>query len=148
MSIKRLSRELKDLEQREYPNCFAGPKDSDNFYHWQGSILGPETSPYAGGVFYLDIQIPAEYPFKPPRVKFVTKICHPNISSEGDICVDILKDTWSPALTIGNILLSITSLLNEPNARNPLDAEIGHLYTWNRKEFARQAREWTIQYAT
>lgn len=148
MSIKRLSRELKDLEQNQYPSCFAGPKDSVDFYHWQGSIIGPETSPYAGGVFYLDIQIPVEYPFEPPRVKFVTNICHPNISSEGDICVDILKDTWSPALTIGNILLSITSLLSDPNARNALDGDIGKLYLWDRQAFVQRARDWTIRFAT
>src|SRR3984885_16089818 len=76
-------------------------------YHWQATIMGPPDSPYTGGVFFLLIHFPVDYPFKPPKVNFTTRIYHPNINSNGSICLDILRDQWSPALTIskGNSLL-------------------------------------------
>lgn len=77
--------------------------------------LSPGFSPYSGGVFFLNIHFPSDYPFKPPKVNFTTKIYHPNINSQGAICLDILKDQWSPALTISKVLLSISSLLTDPN---------------------------------
>jgi len=69
-------------------------------FHWQATIMGPGDSPYSGGVFFLAIHFPTDYPFKPPKVNFTTRIYHPNINSNGSICLDILRDQWSPALTI------------------------------------------------
>lgn len=69
-------------------------------FHWQATIMGPSDSPYSGGVFFLAIHFPTDYPFKPPKVNFTTRIYHPNINSNGSICLDILRDQWSPALTI------------------------------------------------
>ncbi|KAG8893149.1 Ubiquitin-conjugating enzyme E2 4 [Tulasnella sp. 408] len=77
----------------------AGPS-GDNLFQWQATIMGPGDSPYAGGVFFLTITFPTDYPFKPPKVSFTTKIYHPNINANGSICLDILRDQWSPALTI------------------------------------------------
>jgi len=73
--------------------------------------MGPPDSPYEGGVFFLDINFPQDYPFKPPNVRFTTKIYHCNVNDQGGICLDILKGEWSPALTISKVLLSICSLL-------------------------------------
>ncbi|KAG9442029.1 hypothetical protein H6P81_017883 [Aristolochia fimbriata] len=85
-------------------------------FHWQATIMGPPDSPYAGGVFLVTIHFPPDYPiFKPPKVAFRTKVFHPNINSNGSICLDILKEQWSPALTISKVLLSICSLLTDPN---------------------------------
>lgn len=72
----------------------------DAQFHWQATIMGPGESPYTGGVFFLAIHFPTDYPFKPPKVNFTTRIYHPNINSNGSICLDILRDQWSPALTI------------------------------------------------
>lgn len=72
-------------------------------------------SPYKDGVFFLDIQFPTDYPFKPPKVTFRTRIYHCNVNSSGQICLDILKEQWSPALTISKVLLSICSLLTDAN---------------------------------
>ncbi|XP_010084401.1 PREDICTED: ubiquitin-conjugating enzyme E2 D3-like, partial [Pterocles gutturalis] len=69
-------------------------------FHWQATIMGPNDSPYQGGVFFLTIHFPTDYPFKPPKVAFTTRIYHPNINSNGSICLDILRSQWSPALTI------------------------------------------------
>ena len=82
--------------------CSAGPK-GDNLYEWVSTILGPPGSPYEGGIFFLDIHFSPEYPFKPPKVTFRTRIYHCNVNSQGVICLDILKDNWSPALTISKV---------------------------------------------
>ncbi len=102
MALKRIQRELQELGRDPPANCSAGPV-GDDLFHWQATIMGPDDSPYAGGVFFLDIHFPADYPFKPPKVSFTTRIYHCNINSNGGICLDILKDQWSPALTISKV---------------------------------------------
>ena len=146
-SAKRILKELKELETDPPANCSAGPETQYDLYKWSATILGPADSPYAGGVFHLQIQFPMDYPFKPPKVAFTTKVFHPNINAQGGICLDILKDQWSPALSIAKVLLSICSLLTDANPRDPLVPEIARLYESNREEFNRIAREWTLQHA-
>ncbi|KAJ5548708.1 ubiquitin-conjugating enzyme [Penicillium frequentans] len=116
-------------------------------FHWQATIMGPGDSPYSGGVFFLNIQFPTDYPFKPPKVNFTTRIYHPNINSNGSICLDILRDQWSPALTISKVLLSICSMLTDPNPDDPLVPEIAHVYKTDRPRYEATAREWTRKYA-
>ncbi|KAK6145197.1 hypothetical protein DH2020_022017 [Rehmannia glutinosa] len=99
MASKRILKELKDLQKDPPTSCSAGPVAEDMF-HWQATIMGPSDSPYTGGVFLVSIHFPPDYPFKPPKVAFRTKVFHPNINSNGSICLDILKEQWSPALTI------------------------------------------------
>ena len=147
MSAKRILKELKDLEHDPPAGCSAGPQTENDLYNWSATLLGPDDTPYAGGVFTLAIQFPTDYPFKPPKVAFTTKVYHPNINAQGGICLDILKDQWSPALSISKVLLSISSLLDEPNPKDPLVPEVARLYETNRAEFNRIAREWTFQYA-
>ncbi|XP_008054633.1 ubiquitin-conjugating enzyme E2 E1 [Carlito syrichta] len=125
----------------------AGPK-GDNIYEWRSTILGPPGSVYEGGVFFLDITFSPDYPFKPPKVTFRTRIYHCNINSQGVICLDILKDNWSPALTISKVLLSICSLLTDCNPADPLVGSIATQYMTNRAEHDRMARQWTKRYAT
>lgn len=146
MATGRIQKELKDLQKDPPSNCSAGP-EGDDLSKWAGTIIGPSGTPYEGGVFRLGIQFPNDYPFKPPRVSFHTKVYHPNINSQGVICLDILKHEWSPALTIKSVLLSISSLLSEPNPDDPLAGDVARVYKANRAEFERIAREWTQQYA-
>ncbi|XVE58412.1 hypothetical protein DITRI_Ditri04bG0167800 [Diplodiscus trichospermus] len=127
-------------------NNIAGPVAEDMF-HWQATIMGPPDSPYAGGVFLVTIHFPPDYPFKPPKVAFRTKVFHPNINSNGSICLDILKEQWSPALTISKVLLSICSLLTDPNPDDPLVPEIAHMYKTDRNKYETTARSWTQKYA-
>lgn len=146
-SAKRIQKELADITLDPPPNCSAGPK-GDNVYEWRSTILGPPGSVYEGGVFFLDIVFSAEYPFKPPKVTFRTRIYHCNINSQGVICLDILKDNWSPALTVSKVLLSICSLLTDCNPADPLVGSIATQYMTNRAEHDRIARQWTKKYAT
>ncbi|XP_043822634.1 ubiquitin-conjugating enzyme E2 E1 isoform X3 [Dromiciops gliroides] len=143
----RIQKELADITLDPPPNCSAGPK-GDNIYEWRSTILGPPGSVYEGGVFFLDITFTPEYPFKPPKVTFRTRIYHCNINSQGVICLDILKDNWSPALTISKVLLSICSLLTDCNPADPLVGSIATQYMTNRAEHDRMARQWTKRYAT
>jgi ubiquitin-conjugating enzyme E2 D/E len=144
---RRIQKELEDLRMSPPDTCSAGPVDESNLYLWEGTILGPKDSPYEGGVFSLLITFPTNYPFKAPTVTFKTKVFHPNINAQGGICLDILKDQWSPSLTISKVLLSISSLLTDANPKDPLVPEIARLYVENRPEFDRIAREWTQTYA-
>eukprot|EP01100_Stratorugosa_tubuloviscum_P015824 TRINITY_DN94_c0_g1_i1.p1 TRINITY_DN94_c0_g1~~TRINITY_DN94_c0_g1_i1.p1 ORF type:complete len:250 (+),score=122.75 TRINITY_DN94_c0_g1_i1:27-776(+) len=146
-SLKRIQKELAEISLEPPCNCSAGPKE-DNLYEWVATILGPEASPYAGGIFFLDIQFPQEYPFKPPKVVFRTRIYHCNINSSGSICLDILKDNWSPALTIAKVLLSVCALLTDANPKDPLVENIASQYMNDREGHDRTAREWTKRYAT
>jgi ubiquitin-conjugating enzyme E2 D/E len=144
-ALKRIHKEYANLLSDPPPGCEAFP-DGDDMFKWR-AILRPENPPYAGGVFHLIILFPLEYPFKPPRMSFITKIYHCNINTSGGICLDILKDAWSPALTIAKVLLSVLSLLMDPNPDDPLVPEIAKLYREDRALHDQHATEWTQLHA-
>lgn len=150
VSNKRLMKEYKDILTSE--DCMQNRisiglvKDND-FTNWKATIIGADDTPYKGGIFNLHIEITPQYPFKPPKVKFTTKIYHPNINSSGDICIDILKHNWSPALTLDKVLLSIQMLLQHPNPDDPLDATAASLYKNNRSEYDKKVRDYVLKYA-
>ena len=146
-ALKRIQKELIDLGKDPPANCSAGPIDEKDQYHWQATIMGPDDSPFSGGVYFLNIHFPTDYPFKPPKINFTTRIYHPNINSNGSICLDILKEQWSPALTISKVLLSISSLLTDANPDDPLVPEIASIYKSDRTKYDATAREWTRKYA-
>ena len=147
MALKRLQKELLDISKDTPANCSAGLLSNDLFI-WQATIIGPTETPYEGGIFHLKMVFPPDYPFKAPSVAFTTQIYHPNINENGSICLDILKNEWSPVLTISKLLLSICSLLNEPNPNDPLMPSIANLYKTNREQFNANAREYTLKYAS
>ena len=146
-TLRRIKKEYDDIANQPPTNCSAGPIDN-NFYSWQATIIGPENSPYVDGLFYLKIDFPQDYPFKPPKIYFITKIYHCNINSSGGICLDILKDQWSPALTISKLLLSICSLMDDPNPNDPLVSEIANLYKSDKERHDKIAKEYTKKYAS
>ena len=148
-SSKRILKEKLDFDEDPPANCTAGPVDPADLFKWNATITGPENSAFEGGLFFLSITFPQEYPFVPPKVNFKTPIFHPNIhSSSGNICLDILKDQWSPALTISKVLISIASLLTDPNPDDPLVFDIAEMYIHNRQKYEDIARSWTKDYAT
>ncbi len=145
-AFKRITSELQMLRKEPLLFCTAGPKD-DDIFKWVGSIAGPANSPYDGGIFYVEILFSEEYPFKPPKVRFTTKIYHCNINRDGEICLDILKENWSPALTISKILLSICSLLTDANPDDPLVVDIANQYKNNKEIHDVIAADWTREFA-
>jgi len=146
MATKRLEKELNDIELNPPANCSAG-KDNNDLFKWTATILGPSQTPYENGIFTLSIVIPTDYPFKPPKINFVTKIYHPNINSNGSICLDILKNQWSPALSISHVLLSICSLLDDPNPNDPLVPHIARLFKKDKGKYIENAKAYTLKYA-
>jgi ubiquitin-conjugating enzyme E2 D/E len=146
-TLKRIRKELEEMQKNPPENCSAGLVNERDPYEWRATIIGPEGSPYHGGIFYLKIHLSADYPFKAPHITFATKIYHCNVNATGSICLDILKDKWSPALTISKALLSICSLIDDPNPNDPLVYEIADLLLKNKTQHDMNAREMTLMYA-
>ena len=148
-SIKnRILKEYEDLQKHKEENTVTVWMVDNNIHHWKGKIKGPIDTCYQGGIFVIDIIIPNEYPFKPPKMKFDTKIWHPNISSvTGAICLDILKNEWTPALTIRTALISLQALMCEPVPNDPQDAVVAKQYMSDIQLFNQTAKHWVEEYA-
>ncbi|EGC34212.1 hypothetical protein DICPUDRAFT_48481 [Dictyostelium purpureum] len=144
-ATKRLQREYTDLVKAP-PTWVNASLVGDNLQKWKASVQGPEGTPYEKGTFNIDIDFPNEYPFKPPTIKFITKIYHPNINSEGQICAEVFS-SWSPQLKVTDVLNTIRSILVDPNPENPLDAEIAQIFKTDRNAFNKTAKEYTKKYA-
>ena len=143
----RIKKEYQDLQKEKNSNVQVKLVNND-IRHWKGRIKGPIDTCYQGGIFDVDIIIPNEYPFKPPKMKFDTKIWHPNISSvTGAICLDILKNEWTPALTIRTALISLQALMCEPVPNDPQDAVVAKQYLSDIKLFNQTAKHWVEEYA-
>ncbi|KAH3670687.1 hypothetical protein OGAPHI_001202 [Ogataea philodendri] len=146
--VKRIAKELEDVKKDALSGVTLTLVEEDDLSHLKGTFIGPPGTPYEGGLFEVDIQIPDAYPFKPPLMKFDTKIYHPNISSQtGAICLDILKDAWTPILTLKSSLISLQSLLQSPEPTDPQDAQVAKVYMSDPKKFAETAASWTKIYA-
>ncbi|KAI9651656.1 MAG: Ubiquitin-conjugating enzyme E2 4, partial [Alyxoria varia] len=98
-SLRRINKELNDMNHDPPSSCAAGPT-GDDLYNWEGTIMGPGDTPYSGGVFFVSIRLPGEYPFHPPHIIFKTRVYHPNIDSRGRISADILGGSWCTTWTI------------------------------------------------
>ncbi|XP_054155834.1 ubiquitin-conjugating enzyme E2 D4-like [Oppia nitens] len=147
MALRRIQHELHELQTNPTPGCSAEPVD-DNLFRWTATIDGPSDTPYENGVFNLTVDFPDNYPFKPPVIRFATRIYHPNITFYGGcICLDTLGSQWSCALTVPKVLLTIQLLLSEPNADDPFNSRAADQYKRNRKRFNETARRWTQRYA-
>ena len=116
-AIKRIQKELIDLGKDPPLDCSAGPIDENDPYHWQATIMGPDDSPYAGRVFFLDIKFPTDYPFKPFKFRLTTRVYHPEINSGGSMCCYLInRENWSPALNVSTYLfLPIQEILKNPS---------------------------------
>ncbi|KAJ3152117.1 Ubiquitin-conjugating enzyme 13 [Geranomyces michiganensis] len=143
---KRIIKETERLMAEPAPGIQATPHD-DNLRYFDVVISGPAQSPFEGGDFKLELFLPEEYPMAPPKVRFLTKIYHPNIDKLGRICLDILKDKWSPALQIRTVLLSIQALLSAPNPDDPLANDVAQHWKENEQDAIKTARQWTVQHA-
>lgn len=124
---RRIVKETMRLLQEPVPGISAVP-DENNARYFHVIVTGPSDSPFEGGLFKLELFLPEDYPMSAPKVRFITKIYHPNIDRLGRICLDILKDKWSPALQIRTVLLSIQALLSAPNPDDPLANDVAELW--------------------
>ncbi|KAA8904570.1 ubiquitin-conjugating enzyme/RWD-like protein [Sphaerosporella brunnea] len=133
---KRLQTELMQLMMSSTPGISAFPQEG-NLTRWTGTINGPEGTPYEGLTFKLSLEFPSNYPMSPPLVMFTTPMFHPNVDMAGRICLDILKDKWSAVYNVQSILLSLQSLLGEPNNLSPLNGQAAELWDSDPKEYKR-----------
>ncbi|XP_036790132.1 ubiquitin-conjugating enzyme E2 K-like isoform X1 [Oncorhynchus mykiss] len=165
IAVQRIKREFKEVLKSEETSKNQIKVDlvDENFTELRGEIAGPPDTPYEGGRFQLEIKIPETYPFNPPKVRFITKIWHPNISSvtgaicldilkdqcsvTGAICLDILKDQWAAAMTLRTVLLSLQALLAAAEPDDPQDAVVANQYKQNPEMFTQTARLWAHYYS-
>jgi ubiquitin-conjugating enzyme (huntingtin interacting protein 2) len=147
--ISRIQKEITEIEKNKQLTGISIKFFEDNdLSHLCGTIGGPVGTPYEGGLFQVDIRVPNQYPFVPPKMQFITKVWHPNISSEtGAICLDILKHNWTPALALNATLLSLQALLSAPEPNDPQDAVVAQQYITDHQAFLTTARYWTKTFA-
>ncbi|KAB8349486.1 hypothetical protein FH972_023512 [Carpinus fangiana] len=147
--MRRIAKEIEDVKSDSWSKVTLNPAlNADDLTHLEGVFHGPPDTPYEGGTFHVDIRIPADYPFRPPQMKFKTRIWHPNVSSQtGAICLDTLSTNWSPVLTIKSALISLQGLLASPEPKDPQDAEVASMMLKSPQEFEHVASEWTVKYA-
>jgi len=149
---RRLQKEIQDVVKDTHCGITItspqGSPEITDFTHVVGHFTGPPDTPYEGGRFEIEIKITPEYPFKPPQMRFITKIWHPNVSSQtGAICLDTLGSAWSPVLTLKSTLISLQSLLQSPEPKDPQDAEVASMLLTRPEEFKHVARDWAQRYA-
>lgn len=144
---KRIIKETERLQNEPVSGISAVPHD-DNLRYFDVVLEGPQGTPYEGGKFNLELFLPEDYPMAAPKLRFITRLYHPNIDWLGRICLDVLKDHWSPAMQIRTILLSVQALLAAPNPDDPLANDVAQLWKEDLPKAIENAREWTAQYAT
>ena len=143
---KRIEKETLKLAQEPPPGISAEP-DEKNPRYFRVVMEGPEATPYENGFYRLELFLPEGYPMEPPKVRFLTKIYHPNIDKLGRICLDILKDKWSPALQVRTVLLSVQALLSSPEPDDPLDPAVANHFKANLSAAQQVARQWNATHA-
>lgn len=147
--------------------CSAAPLNDSNLFLWNASIIGPDDSPWEGGIYSIRLQFPEAYPSKPPKVStlklcthisfkknmarkltragFMCEMWHPNVYTDGTLCLDIVQDNWSPIYTVASILTSIQSLLTDPNPASPANPEAAKMFTENPKEYRKRVRRVAVR---
>ncbi|KAL5476213.1 hypothetical protein EMCRGX_G026129 [Ephydatia muelleri] len=147
-ALKRLMAEYKQLTQNPPEGIVAGPKSEENFFEWEALITGPEGTPFEGGVFTTELNFPTDYPLSPPQMKFISEMFHPNVYPDGRVCISILhtpgedplgyeksSERWSPVQSIEKILLSVVSMLAEPNDESGANVDASKMWRENRQQF-------------
>ncbi|KAJ3024026.1 Ubiquitin-conjugating enzyme E2 7 [Thoreauomyces humboldtii] len=156
-ALKRLMTEYKELTTNAPDGITAGPVNEDDFFTWEALIAGPDDTPYEGGMFPATITFPRDYPLSPPTMKFTCPIFHPNVYSNGTVCISILhppgddpnhyehaSERWSPVQSVEKILLSVVSMLAEPNDESPANVEASKMYRSDRQRFESIVRANTL----
>nr|CAB3267440.1 ubiquitin-conjugating enzyme E2 G2-like [Phallusia mammillata] len=151
-ALKRLMAEYKQLSLNPPEGIVAGPVNEENFFEWEALILGPAETPFDGGVFKTSLLFPTDYPMSPPKMRFISDMFHPNIYPDGRVCISILHspgddpmgyetsaERWSPVQSIEKILLSVMSMLAEPNPESGANVDASKMWRDDREQFDKQA---------
>ncbi|KAL7055273.1 hypothetical protein AAHC03_024547 [Spirometra sp. Aus1] len=151
-ALKRLMAEYKQLTTSPPEGIVAGPVDESNFFEWEALIAGPDDTPFEGGVFASRLTFPADYPLSPPEMRFTSEIFHPNIYPDGRVCISILHapgddplgyetsaERWSPVQSVEKILLSVVSMLAEPNDESAANVDAAKTWREDRQRFNEMA---------
>jgi len=151
-ALRRLMAEYKQLTLNPPEGILAGPVDEENFFEWEALITGPDGTCFEGGVFPAKLTFPSDYPLSPPKMKFTCDLFHPNVYNDGRVCISILHapgddptgyesraERWSPVQSVEKILLSVVSLLAEPNDESPANVDAAKMWRENREEFNNKA---------
>ncbi|XP_013786188.1 ubiquitin-conjugating enzyme E2 L3-like [Limulus polyphemus] len=146
-ATRRLQKELQDLRKSAMKSFRNIHVEETNILIWQGLIL-PENPPYNKGAFRIEIIFPAEYPFKPPKIIFRTKIYHPNIDEKGQVCLPIISaENWKPATKTDQVVQALVALVNDPEPEHPLRADLAEEFTKDKKKFFKSAEEFTKKFS-
>ncbi|XP_790704.1 ubiquitin-conjugating enzyme E2 G2 [Strongylocentrotus purpuratus] len=153
-ALKRLMAEYKQLTVNPPEGIIAGPVNEENFFEWEALITGPEGTCFEGGVFQTELKFPTDYPLNPPKMRFKTEMFHPNIYADGRVCISILHapgddpmgyessaERWSPVQSVEKILLSVISMLAEPNDESGANVDASKMWRDDREKFYRIAGE-------
>lgn len=151
---KRLLKEYQGLSKDAPQGIIAGPRDENDLFVWDCLLEGPEGTPYENGVFNATMTFPSDYPLLPPKLKFTPAILHPNIYADGVVCISILHspgddptqyeaaaERWCPVQSVETILLSVMSMLAEPNIESAANIDASVMYRDNRALFEKKVRE-------
>eukprot|EP00300_Choanocystis_sp_HF-7_P027127 c32199_g1_i1.p1 GENE.c32199_g1_i1~~c32199_g1_i1.p1 ORF type:complete len:165 (+),score=36.96 c32199_g1_i1:68-496(+) len=139
--------EMQKMQSGASEKWSAAPIDESDLFKWVATVNGPAGTAYAGGRFLVNVVFPSDYPFKPMEITFKTKMYHPNVNSSGGLCLDIIKNAWSPARTLAKVLDALHDLLITPNCDDPLDAAAAAEYVSDRAGFDVKAAEFVRKYA-
>ena len=148
--LKQLQRSLKRCEEPDEPKEVWGELklDKDDCMKAVFILYGPKDSPYDGGHFQINIGFPEEYPFKPPKITFATKVWNPSFSEKGEFCLDMLDSQWTTGARVEMVLLALLDLLKKPSLYNCSNPEAAIQLKNDREEFEKKAKKWTKRYAT
>uniref|UniRef100_A0A336LX63 Ubiquitin-conjugating enzyme E2-18 kDa n=1 Tax=Culicoides sonorensis TaxID=179676 RepID=A0A336LX63_CULSO len=146
-ATRRLHKELADIKASNLKSFREIVIDETNILVWTGIIV-PENAPYNRGAFRIEITFPAEYPFKPPKICFKTKIYHPNIDEKGQVCLPIISaENWKPATKTDQVIQCLVNLVNNPEPEHPLRADLAEEYLKDKKKFMKNAEEYVKKYS-
>lgn len=152
--VVRLSKELKDAMSNPEPDISLslspgpGGEAGADLFTWLAVLDGPAGSPFEGGKYKMQLRVPKDYPMQPPTATFLTPVFHPNVDTQGRVCLDILKTRWSPAWTLNSVCRAVLNLLSEPEPDSPFNCDAGNLVRAGDKEgYWSMVRMYAILYA-
>ena len=146
-ATRRLNKELADIRKNAEGAFTDIQVDETNVLRWQG-LLVPDNPPYNKGAFRVEINFPPEYPFKPPKLTFLTKIYHPNVDEKGQVCLPIITaEHWKPATKTEQVLAALVALIHAPEPEHPLRGDLAEEYLKHKPQFMKKAEEETVKFA-